>query len=310
VDAEGDVYADDSTASIQVFDGGGTPLSAWPGPMCGLEGCLNQGLAAGPRDSLYVTDTFWRLVVATASLPSDEGGEILLPFGIWGGAGTAPAQFGEHPMQPGPQGVAVGPGGAVYVADNNSDRVQAFSSGGAFSSAFGQAGSGPGQLDNPQGVVAAPSLTVYVADTDNDRVQVFGEQSAPTTPPVPPPNPTPPNATAPRLVGLRTYPARFRPRGTRRRCRRGRCVRAGTTIIFGLNEPASVALTFTRRVGRRSRGVGALTRPGGGGLNRLRFGGRLRGRPLAAGRYVVTARATDRSGVRSNVARRKFRIAR
>jgi hypothetical protein len=149
-----------------------------------------------------------------------------------------------------------------------------------------------------------------VADTDNDRVQVFGEQSPPPTPapPVPPPNPPAPNGTTPKLVGLRTLHARFRPSGVRRRSRRGPRVPVGTTIIFGLNEPASVGLTFSRRVGARLRRVGALTRSGGAGLNRIPFSGRLGGRALAAGRYVVTAQATDATGARSGVARRSFRV--
>jgi hypothetical protein len=44
------------------------------------------------------------------------------------------------------------------------------------------------------------------------------------------------------------------------------------------------------------------------GLNRLRFSGRVRGHPLAAGAYVLTAVAVDRAGRRSAPASVRFRI--
>jgi hypothetical protein len=42
----------------------------------------------------------------------------------------------------------------------------------------------------------------------------------------------------------------------------------------------------------------------------VRFGGRLRGRALAAGRYRLTVRAADSSGMRSATLTAAFRIVR
>ena len=44
------------------------------------------------------------------------------------------------------------------------------------------------------------------------------------------------------------------------------------------------------------------------GLNRLRFSGRVRGRPLAEGAYVLEAVAVDRAGRRSAPTAVRFRI--
>jgi hypothetical protein len=46
------------------------------------------------------------------------------------------------------------------------------------------------------------------------------------------------------------------------------------------------------------------------GLNRLRFSGRVRGRPLAEGAYVLEAVAADRTGRTSAPVATRFRIGR
>jgi hypothetical protein len=105
---------------------------------------------------------------------------------------------------------------------------------------------------------------------------------------------------------------------------------AGTTIRFALSEAAAVALRVERRAqGRRVGGrcrkrtrqnrakrpctryvplAGRFTRAGTAGANRMRFSGRLRGRPLGAARYRLLATAIDAAGNRSATARAAFRI--
>lgn len=64
--------------------------------------------------------------------------------------------------------------GSVYVADPGNDRIQKFSSSGAFLVEFGTSGTGDGQFDLPQGIAVDPvSGDVYVADSNNNRVQRF-----------------------------------------------------------------------------------------------------------------------------------------
>jgi NHL repeat len=94
----------------------------------------------------------------------------------WGSFGSGEGQFA-------PGGLATDSSGDVYVADGENDRVQEFSSSGAFIRAWGwgvadgsnsfqvctsscQAGifgSGPGQFINGRSVATSPSGDVYVA---------------------------------------------------------------------------------------------------------------------------------------------------
>jgi hypothetical protein len=87
-------------------------------------------------------------------------------------------------------------------------------------------------------------------------------------------------------------------------------VRRGTKLRFDLSEAAAVTVAIQRRKGKRWRAVGSLTRPGQAGRNRIRFGGRLRGRALRPGRYRAVLRATDAAGNRSAAARVRFRVVR
>jgi hypothetical protein len=106
-------------------------------------------------------------------------------------------------------------------------------------------------------------------------------------------------------------------------------VHRGTTIRFTLSESASVRFGFTRRVaGRvvgtrcvavtranrqrrrcvRFVGVGSFTRPARLGDNQPFFLGRLGGRALSPGWYLLTLNATDAAGYHSSPRSRSFRI--
>jgi tripartite motif-containing protein 71 len=76
-----------------------------------------------------------------------------------------------------PQAVAVGPDGAVYVADQASHVVQVFAPDGTFLRQIGIAGTGPGGLSSVGAIAVAPDGTLYVADGSNriDRFGVNGE---------------------------------------------------------------------------------------------------------------------------------------
>lgn len=86
----------------------------------------------------------------------------------WGGSGSDPGLF--H----GQRGLALGnPGGNLFVADTENNRIQKFSTVGPFLLAFGSLGVGPGQFDHPNDVEGSDLNRVWVADTGNDRIQVF-----------------------------------------------------------------------------------------------------------------------------------------
>ena len=147
-----------------------------------------------------------------------------------------------------------------------------------------------------------------------------GAPPAPPAPPVPPapvpPEPAPPAEPAPQpgpgaapvLSALEISPASFVPalRGPAL-SRRGR---AGAGLRFRLSKPATVRLAVVAIP--ESPAVPAATRwlsvRGRRGLNRLRFSGRLHGRPLAPGSYRLLALAVDRGGRSSATVSADFAI--
>jgi DNA-binding beta-propeller fold protein YncE len=307
VDVKGNVYVDDASAAIQVFADHGSAIGSMDGPLCPL-GCMNHGLAAGPAKQpldLHVTDTFWGLSGTIETVDGDAPG-ALLTNSIFGGTGSSPAQFGDNATQPGPQGIATDPSGDnVYVADNVNDRVQIFQRLGQFVSAFGSSGTDPGQFDNPQGIAVDSSGNVYVADTNNDRIEKFGQLAPGSSPSAL--APVRANRSSPRLASLTVTHHTFREGLERPGHKKGRRIPTGTTILFGLNEPASVTFTFTRVGGGSSAGR-KVTKRGGTGLNRFRFDGHVGKSRLGTGRFRVSARATDVDGHRSQTKKADFKI--
>ena len=135
--------------------------------------------------------------------------------------------------------------------------------------------------------------------------------------PAPGPAPT---RNAPELTGLELAPATFMP------AKRGPAIvrrgRAGAALRFRLSRPALVRFELVqgggtpedfapkRWLGRTPSSGRRFSVRGRRGLNRLRFSGRVRGRPLAPGAYVLQALAVDRAGLTSAPAAVRFRIAR
>ncbi|MGH3257261.1 MAG: alkaline phosphatase family protein [Streptosporangiaceae bacterium] len=74
--------------------------------------------------------------------------------------------FGEQALAD-PDGVAVSPGGTVWVADTGHDRIVEFSQAGRLMISVG------GGLDQPEGVATDAAGHVWVADTGHDRVVEF-----------------------------------------------------------------------------------------------------------------------------------------
>lgn len=126
-----------------------------------------RGLAAAPDGSLYVADARNHRIQHLA-----PDGTYL---GAWGSyanvaVGLAPGgTFNE------PWGVAVGPEGAVYVADTWNHRVQKFSPTGQLIKMWGTFGQGeqPDHFYGPRGIAVDAQGDVLVVDTGNKRVVVF-----------------------------------------------------------------------------------------------------------------------------------------
>jgi hypothetical protein len=144
----------------------------------------------------------------------------------------------------------------------------------------------------------------------------------PDPPPSPGPEP-PPAAPGPRLTGLSLSPDTFPA------ARRGPAIvrrgRTGASLRFRLSNPALVRFRVVS-LGEKAPlrvpgdGVALQARPappwprfqvrGRRGLNRMRFTGRIRGRPLGKGAYTLTAVATDRAGRLSTPSAARFTIER
>ncbi|TAK33736.1 MAG: hypothetical protein EPO21_11990 [Chloroflexota bacterium] len=103
--------------------------------------------------------------LAVAGVAEGAGGYVLLT--TWGSSGSGQGQINR------PYGIAVDVAGNVYIADTSNNRVQKFSSTGAFLAAWGSPGSGEGQLNRPYGIAVDAAGNVYVADSGNNRIQKF-----------------------------------------------------------------------------------------------------------------------------------------
>lgn len=149
-----------------------------------------------------------------------------------------------------------------------------------------------------------------------------GGGSAPPSapPPAPPPPSTPadpgpgvPDTARLELTGLELKPDAFRParsgpaivsRGRTGAGLRFRLSRAAL-VRFQVWGPGARARTLDRALPSPVRGRFQVR--GYAGLNRMRFTGRLRGRPLAPGAYILEAVATDPAGRASVPAAIRFR---
>jgi tripartite motif-containing protein 71 len=125
------------------------------------------GLAVARDGTLYVAD------------PSNHRIERFT------GSGRFVASFGRHGFDSGarrrvgaigrfnlPQGVALGPDGKVFVADNRNDRVSTWTHDGGWIRRIGRRGSTRGTMVSPWGV-AVRGATLYVVDVGNRRILRF-----------------------------------------------------------------------------------------------------------------------------------------
>ncbi len=129
-----------------------------------------RDLAVAPDGSLYVVDTDNHRIQHLS-----DSGEILQVWGSFGDVTTGSAPGGAFNQ---PWGIALGPDGAVYVADTWNHRVQKFSPAGEFLTmwgAFGQAET-PTAFWGPRDIVVSSDGKVMITDTGNKRVVIFDEQ--------------------------------------------------------------------------------------------------------------------------------------
>ena len=161
-----------------VLNDGGPATSAGFHFPIGQSATPGGRIALDSQGNIYVADTGnyrVRRIDRVSGLIDTYAGN-----GTWGFAGDGgsarEAQLGRL------TDVAVGPDGAVYIADTDNDCVRVVAPSGIISTFAGVCGkrgfsgqNGPAteaRLNRPYGVEVSPSGDVYIADTHNNRVRV------------------------------------------------------------------------------------------------------------------------------------------
>lgn len=86
-----------------------------------------------------------------------------------GSEGVGKGQFFEC------NGIDMGPGGTVWAADSEGNKVNVYNEAGTFLFDFGSAGSGKGQFSKPVGIEVDAQGHVWVGEGGNDRIQEFNQ---------------------------------------------------------------------------------------------------------------------------------------
>ncbi len=199
------VYIVDMTARIQAFDRNGKFLSVtWQPP--DYRNGRPSGLSVDSHGNVIVSDSHYNCVrvyspdgellrtigdtpgqlsYVSDALCDKDGNFYVSEFGdnqriskfdpdgkfhtCWGTPGSDLGQFARI------RAMTLGPDGNLYIADACNHRIQVFSTDGSFLRAFGNAGTGPGELSYPYDVACSAGRTpyVYVCESGNNRVQKF-----------------------------------------------------------------------------------------------------------------------------------------
>ena len=139
------------------------------------------GIILNPGANMYVTDTNNNRVEefnSSGAFVMGIGAGYNGVSGSIGSSGTGSGQFNQ------PTGVAVDTSGNIWVVDGGNNRVEEFSSSGAFvmgigagyngvSGSIGSSGTGSGQFNQPTGVAVDTSGNIWVVDYSNHRVEEF-----------------------------------------------------------------------------------------------------------------------------------------
>jgi hypothetical protein len=130
------------------------------------------------------------VVVAAIFLVSASAGVSFVA--AWGSSGTGAGHLSS------PWGVATGPSGAVYVAEESNNRISEFTAAGSFVKAWGWgvsdgassfetcttscgqglSGGGGGEFNTPSGVATDNAGNLYVSDYFNARIEEFSSSGA------------------------------------------------------------------------------------------------------------------------------------
>ena len=129
-----------------------------------------HGVRVDRNGFLWMTDWRARDGKGQQVFKYDTDMHLLLTLGKAGVAGDGPDTFN------GPTDVAVAPNGDIFVADGHfNSRIVKFSSDGAFITAWGRKGTGPGEFDVPHTMAFDSRGRLFVGDRSNKRIQIFDQ---------------------------------------------------------------------------------------------------------------------------------------
>ena len=176
LDPLGNYYVvDQANARVQKYAPNGRFLKQWgsrgegEGQFAYTSATLGPtGIAATAR-YVWVADTWNHRIQQFTT-----DGDFVRAWGSYVDTKGDPKRGAQSPRAfYGPRGLAVGPGGLLYVTDTGNKRVVVYDENGKYVRQWGETGNGPSQLDEPIGITVDRRGTVYVADTRNARVQVY-----------------------------------------------------------------------------------------------------------------------------------------
>jgi len=154
--------ADTSNNRISVFGLYGAPIAQWGGGASPIVFLRPRGVAVSPSGSYcYAADTLRSKI---QMLDATTGDFVI----DWGTGGSSPGPYFD-----GPEGVATGPTGTVFVADTQNNRVQTFTSTGDYIASWGGYGTEDSRLWGPCSIDVDGSNYVYVADANNGAAKKF-----------------------------------------------------------------------------------------------------------------------------------------
>jgi DNA-binding beta-propeller fold protein YncE len=158
--SKGDYFVGEYTLAerVQRFGPGHEFQLSWGEP--GLApGQFNraEGIAAGPKDRIYVCDSCNHRIQIF-----DSDGHFVRAHGS---AGSAPGQFSY------PYDIKVDSSGTQFVCEFGNSRITVFDDQDHVIEVIGSAGSRPGEFANPWSLALDSQGNLYVADSQNHRVQ-------------------------------------------------------------------------------------------------------------------------------------------
>ena len=161
-----------SRDEVHIFSRGDHPLTIWDtdGDFISSwgEGTFSanpHGIYIAPNDKVWLVDRDYH--IATEYTPS---GELLRTLGNK----LAPSpSFTGMPFNM-PSGLAIAPGGELFVSDGyGGNRVHKFSADGELILSWGRQGTEPGEFALVHNIWVDRNGRVFICDRENDRIQIF-----------------------------------------------------------------------------------------------------------------------------------------